>query len=299
MHPADTDSSTVSNLAYLALFVWGAVIWWRIQFVASTAEYRIHRLRPTRISVNEFVFKVIVLLVGAFAGSYVGTALGRHAPLDWRSDSTFTTFIAGIGFALGGIVALLAFRATPKWILPHPALPLEMLTEDTNLRAPDPDLTAPPLPRRQILKAGFYTYLAAIVAVIVVQQAWFFILDKLHIEAPRQPVIDLLKGHHSTAILVVAGLLTVVIGPILEEMVFRAGIFRYGKQVLPRWAAFLLSAVLFGLAHSSVSACVPLIVFAYVLALSYERTGRIEVTMIAHGLFNLTSLVALLMGWDS
>lgn len=299
MSPADNDSSTVSNLVNLAIFVWGAAIWWRFQFVASTADYRVNRLHPTHISLSEFVFKVIVLLMGAFAGSYVGTALGRLAPIDWRGDSTFLSFANGLGFDVGGILALLGFRKTPRWVLPQPALPLEFLTERAGLPSPSPEASSEPLPRAQILKAGLFTYLAATVAVIVVQQIWFFILDKLHIEAPRQPVIDLLKGHHATAVLILAGALTVVIGPILEEMVFRAGIFRYGKQVLPRWAAFLVSAVLFGLAHASVSACVPLIVFAYVLALSYERTGRIGVTMIAHGLFNLTSLIALLMGWDS
>jgi membrane protease YdiL (CAAX protease family) len=299
MPPADTDSSTVSNLVNLALFVWGALIWWRFQFVSSTAEFRVHRLPPTHISLAEFVFKVVVLLVGAFAGSYVGTALGHLAPLSWRSDPAFATFSAGAGFDIGGIAALLAFRRTPRWVLPQTPLPLEFVAEHAGLSAPAAELTAPPLPRRQILKAGFYTYLAAIVAVIVAQQVWFFILDKLHIAAPRQEVVDLLKGDHSSPTLAVAGLLTVVIGPILEEMVFRAGIFRYGKQILPRWAAFLISAVGFGLAHTSVSACVPLIIFAYVLALSYERTGRIGVTMIAHGLFNLTSFAALLMGWDS
>jgi hypothetical protein len=299
MPPADTDSSTVSNLANLALFVWGAAIWWRFQFVSSTAEYRVRRLAPTHISLSEFVFKVIVLLLGAFAGAYTGTALAHFAPAALRADSTFATFVSGTGFDIGGILALWVFRKTPRWVLSQPALSFEALTEQVGLPAPTFAPTVPPLPRSQILKAGFYTYLAATLAVIVVQQVWFFILDKLHIDAPRQPVVDLLKGEHSPVILILAALLTVIIGPILEELVFRAGIFRYGKQILPRWLAFLVSAVTFGLAHTSLSACVPLIVFAYVLALSYERTGRIGVTMIAHGLFNLTSFVALLMGWDS
>jgi len=299
MPPADTDSSTASNLATLALFVWGAVVWWRFQFVSSTAEYRVCRLPATQITLGEFVFKVIVLLLGAFFGTYAGTALGHLAPATVKTDSAFATFAAGMGLDIGGILALWIFRKTPRWVVAEPDLTFDTFMEPVGHAVPAKPPVAPPLPRSKILQAGFYTYLAATLAVIASQQVWFFILDKLHIEAPRQEVVDQLKGHHIPTVLALAGLLTVVVGPILEELLFRAGIFRYGKQILPRWLAFLISAVAFGLAHTSISACVPLIVFAYVLALSYERTGRIGVTMIAHGLFNLTSFVALLMGWDS
>ncbi len=300
MSSADTDPSTASSLINLALFVWGAVIWWRFQFASSTAEYRRCRLPATHISLSEFVFKVIVLLVGAFVGAAIGSWFAGRVPGGLKADPARVTFIAGIGFDLGGLIALLIFRRTPAWVLPsNRSLPLEYLTGNAGMAPPPTPDTAPRIAEKDVFKAGLYTYLAATMAVVVVQQIWFFVLDKLHVEAPRQPVIDLLKGTHTTAILVMAGLLAVVVAPILEELVFRAGIFRFGKQVLPRWAAFMLSAVTFGLAHASVSACVPLVVFAYILALSYERTGRIAVTMIAHALFNLTSLVLLVAGLDS
>ena len=40
----------------------------------------------------------------------------------------------------------------------------------------------------------------------------------------------------------------------------------------------------------------PLFVLGVVFSLAYERTGRILVTVIAHGLFNLNTIIVLLSG---
>jgi len=299
MSPADSDSATISKLLNLALFVWGAVVWWRFQFVSSTAQYRIRRLPSTTISLTEFFYKAFVLFVGMILGAFALLQLGHFAPHQWTVDPSFNLFASNIGLDFGGVAALLACRKTPQWVLPYPKLNLEAFGQIQNRERLPQETVAPPLPRNQILKAGVFTYFAATAAVMVVQPIWLFLLDKFHIDAPRQPVVDVLQGHHPLGIFLLAGFLAVVLAPIGEEMVFRAGLFRYIQQILPRWAAFLISAVLFGAMHLSLSASVSLIVFAYVLSLSYERTGRISVPMIAHGLFNLTSLIGVLLGWDS
>ena len=79
-------------------------------------------------------------------------------------------------------------------------------------------------------------------------------------------------------------------------MLFRAGLYRFSRQKLGRPAALLLSGLLFGAVHASLASFLPLSVFGMGLALAYESTGDIRVPVIAHGLFNLNTVVLLLSG---
>jgi membrane protease YdiL (CAAX protease family) len=48
--------------------------------------------------------------------------------------------------------------------------------------------------------------------------------------------------------------------------------------------------------HGNLVAFGPLFALGLVFAIAYERTGRIAVPIIAHGLFNLNTVVLLLAG---
>jgi hypothetical protein len=91
----------------------------------------------------------------------------------------------------------------------------------------------------------------------------------------------------------------ILVAPISEELLFRAGIFRYVRTRLPRWLALLLPALLFALLHLDVGSFVPLVTLAVIFSLAYERTGNIGTTMVAHALFNLNAAVLVLAGVDS
>ena len=85
--------------------------------------------------------------------------------------------------------------------------------------------------------------------------------------------------------------LAAIIAPITEELIFRAGIFRYARTRLPRWAALLLPACLFAALHNHLASFAPLVVLGIVFSLAYERTGRIATAMVAHALFNSYSVL--------
>ena len=53
---------------------------------------------------------------------------------------------------------------------------------------------------------------------------------------------------------------------------------------------------LFGAAHANWASFVPLAVLGVVLALAYEATGDIRVPIVAHGLFNLNTILIVLSG---
>ena len=60
---------------------------------------------------------------------------------------------------------------------------------------------------------------------------------------------------------------------------------------LPRWAALLFPAVLFGALHAHLASFAPLVVLGIVYSLAYERTGRIGTAIVAHALFNSYSVL--------
>jgi CAAX protease family protein len=88
-------------------------------------------------------------------------------------------------------------------------------------------------------------------------------------------------------------LLIVIAAPISEEVCFRGMLFGGLRTRLPRLAAALISALVFGGLHAltGVSAVPPLIVFGLILALLYEKTGSIVPGIVLHMLNNSIALI--------
>ena len=101
---------------------------------------------------------------------------------------------------------------------------------------------------------------------------------------------------HGLSILALALLVTAVAAPLCEEAFFRGMVFRLLSTRVPMWAAVLLSAAAFGLAHASPAVSVALLpVFTYmgiVLALVYAWTRSLTNTVLLHSLNNAVGTVA-------
>jgi membrane protease YdiL (CAAX protease family) len=97
-------------------------------------------------------------------------------------------------------------------------------------------------------------------------------------------------------ILVLALLVTAVAAPLCEETFFRGMLFRLFRARGPLWAAVLLSAIAFGLAHASPAVSLALLpVFTYmgiVLALTYAWTGSLTNSVLLHALNNAVGTIA-------
>lgn len=89
-------------------------------------------------------------------------------------------------------------------------------------------------------------------------------------------------------------LLIAIAAPISEEVCFRGMLYGGLRRRLPRIAAALLAALVFGALHATtgISAVPPLIAFGFVLCLLYEKTGSIVPGIILHMLNNSVALAA-------
>ncbi len=126
--------------------------------------------------------------------------------------------------------------------------------------------------------------------------AWKTILEFFGHAASEQEMVDLFRNADDPALLGFMIFLAAVIAPVTEELIFRAGIFRYLRTRMPRALAFVLPSLLFAFLHGNVTALVPLFALGVFFAYAYDRTGNIAVPMIAHALFNLNTIVLVMAG---
>jgi membrane protease YdiL (CAAX protease family) len=117
----------------------------------------------------------------------------------------------------------------------------------------------------------------------------FTIFYSLVITEPKQK--DIAESFGPTAIQV---LLIVIAAPIAEETCFRGMLFGGLREKLPRLAAALICGLVFGALHAltGVTAVPPLIVFGFLLALLYERTGSIVPGILLHMINNSIALLS-------
>ena len=120
-------------------------------------------------------------------------------------------------------------------------------------------------------------------------------------EEPKEELLEQLGANETALLLALSALLTTVIAPIGEEMLFRGYIF----PSLAKWRGWVLGAaitgVLFGAVHvgsAPVVYLVPLGVLGFLLCALYRRTGSIYPCIATHCLNNSIAFGALeKWGW--
>lgn len=123
---------------------------------------------------------------------------------------------------------------------------------------------------------------------VVLYLAFNFLYSTLITEPHQQ---DIAKGFGAIPVQI---LLIVFAAPVTEEVCFRGMLFGGLRTKLPRIAAALICGLIFGALHAitGITAVPPLIVFGFLLALLYERTGSIVPGILLHMLNNSIALLA-------
>ena len=107
---------------------------------------------------------------------------------------------------------------------------------------------------------------------------------------------NLLMGMTSLWRIAFLGVVTVVLAPLVEELVFRGVMFPALVQLKGRTVGLWGTSILFGLIHFNLFSLLPLIVMGLLLALLYERTRNLLAPIAVHAAFNLINFVLVLSG---
>jgi membrane protease YdiL (CAAX protease family) len=123
-------------------------------------------------------------------------------------------------------------------------------------------------------------------------------LYAMHGKAEVQSVIEYFLDaakHSDRQAMILTALLAVVVAPVAEETLFRGYLYGVFKRYLGGIGAGLLTAVIFAAMHLNMAALPALFVLALCLTVAYEATGSLLVNIFMHSLFNLTSLVVIML----
>ena len=159
-----------------------------------------------------------------------------------------------------------------------------------------PSLSASPMDNSKVLSCSILYFLAFMPPRLGVEIAWKAFLDLIKgwgipVPMDNQDVVVFFDGSVSPPAYITLLILAGLIAPIVEELVFRAGLFRFLKgQVSRNWAIVISSAV-FASLHMNVLVFPTLFLMGVVLCLTYEATGNIKVPIVFHALFNLNSIL--------
>lgn len=104
------------------------------------------------------------------------------------------------------------------------------------------------------------------------------------------------KIFNSMACSVVGALSIGIIGPIVEEFIFREAILGWMlRGGVNRWVAITASAIVFGLIHANPAQIPFATVIGFIFGIIYYKTGNIVITSILHILNNSTAVLLMVL----
>lgn len=282
-----TPAQVGISVAELIFLLTGVGVCWWLKYGRSGVLFQAPRLPGWAVSVSTFGLAIVEALGGGIFGMILARLLTSFLPPAITQDTAFSTVVINAGLHLGvlGGVALFCY-STPAAARPSDAPSL-------------PPPVRPPLETRPALFAGVLTFCATVLLLIPISYAWDTLLKWLGVPVEKQELIQIFAKADTPAKLLVMSLVAIVIAPLTEELTFRAGFFRFLRGRVPRWLAFVLPSIVFASLHNNLAVLAPLFALGVIFSFAYERTGRVLVPMVAHALFNLnTILLILIMGVD-
>jgi uncharacterized protein len=265
------DRTTWAVIAESAGALLGLVVLWRCALQPRAKAATVFRLPPWAAQLPDFLTFLLFTLVLYVAGGLGGALVCKPLHLSEDERLIFLTAAAQLGMLAGPVLYAIAFRQQFG-------------------------LTVGPVGRS--LVTGAATFLVSMPFVFVIGFVWSGVMKAVGLPVEKQPAIELFtrtKEHGWLSFLIIVA---VVMAPVAEELIFRAGLFRYFRTRIPRWAAFVLPACLFAALHQNLASFGQLLALAIVFSAAYERTGEIGTSIVAHALFNLNTVILLLLGVD-
>ena len=219
-----------------------------------------------------------IALCTFFVGSLLAGSIMKQLGLE--PTDGWASVIAVLGFQ-GSMIAVLAVFALYRRSLGRPLPPTEVRP-------------AEPLADRALVGAAVFC--VAMPFVVGTSYLSTLAMNSLGLPIDNQELANIFATADSPLLVLALTVVAVIVVPVSEEVLFRAGVFRILARYLPHWAAVLISALAFAALHGSMVHFIPLTVLGAIFALAYERSGSLLVPITAHALFNLNSIIGLLAG---
>ena len=147
--------------------------------------------------------------------------------------------------------------------------------------------------RRRILLPAFFAWLVAVFAGPLI----VLLLGAVGAVAPALAALDL-RGRLDILLVPGVALLAfavIVVAPVVEEITFRALLFRWLRQRWALWPAALLSGLVFAAFHLDASTLLPLTLAGAAFAWAYDRTGSLWASITPHAGLNALFFAARLL----
>lgn len=109
----------------------------------------------------------------------------------------------------------------------------------------------------------------------------------------RQAIVDLFNTSSTLQQRILIIIFAVSLAPLAEEFIFRFFLYGVLKRYFGQAVGVVASALLFAAVHAHLPAFAPLFVLGSCLAVAYEWSGSILVSMTMHAIFNALTLTAL------
>ncbi|MEO6243941.1 MAG: CPBP family intramembrane glutamic endopeptidase [Opitutaceae bacterium] len=262
----------------LTLIVVGCVLLWQHALSpAARSALRPASLPPWDIRLEEFLTFTLLVLGGSFFLAIVAAPLARSSGLAGDAVTIVTGAAAQLGM-LGGVLLSAVVRRAHNSEKGHGFA--------------------------TVFWSGAATFAIALPVLVVTAKLSEFLVRAAGLPVDKQDLIGMFARADTPWLLAMLIGLAVLVAPLTEELVFRAGVFRYLRTRIPRALALVLPALFFAALHvnwktlSGLASLPPLLVLAVIFSLAYERTGRIGTPIVAHALFNLNTVLVVLSGID-
>jgi len=271
----------------------GLVLWLAFNTGARTRWLGTNALPVTPASLSNFALSAVLIFLTGFAFQaaaqlWLGPIIANAA-----DQQGLALFFYSVANYTGALVA---------WKVMFPSLRRSWAVDPETPASAGPTAGKPPLvtpvalPWAHALRYSAGTLAVALPLLSLVSLGWTFLVEQLGLPATPQDVIAIFANTRSPLVILAMLLVACVLAPVYEELLFRAGLYRFCRQRLGRGAALVISGVCFGALHGNWAGFLPLAVLGMGLAVAYEATGSIRVPIIAHGLFNLNTVLVLLSG---
>ena len=259
----------VVQAAELTLVFAGAVLLWPLVFSREARARRSAQLSPLTTwdaPLSEFLMFLWIVICGGLVGQFASSFFYKGRSEDGK------LILANGALELGMLAGIALYRL--GFSREKPGFDFAPLTSAWT---------------------GAVTFVAAMPIVIATGLVWQFLLEQAGLPVEPQDMVGRLANAESPKLLIAMITLATITAPITEELIFRAGFFRYCRTRLPRWAALLGPACLFAALHQNLATFAPLVALGIVFSLAYERTGLIGTSIVAHGIFNAHTVAGIFL----